>query len=233
MRYFKHHIGDYAAATQHLSFLEDAALHRMLRLYYQTENPLPGDLKALARLVGARSEEEKEAVATIAGEFFTLEEDGFHQRRCDAELAGHRERTLKASEYGKRGGRPAKTEKPSLSDSKANHQPSTTNHDSEPVGSAAHAAAGDGQERKPREVIFADCLPWLNARQGRDCRSLLGKWLAETRDDAAMLRLLREAEAESPIDPAAWIAGRVRPRGSPADQRAREVELAIQRGLAS
>jgi len=223
MRYFKHHIGDYAAATQHLSFLEDAALHRMLRLYYQTEKALPGDLKALARLLGARSEEEKEAVATVAGEFFTLEADGFHQRRCDSELAGHRERTAKASEYGKRGGRPAKSEKPSLSEPEANHQPSTTNHDPEPVGSA----------RKPREVIFAECLPWLNARQGRDCRSLLGKWLAETRDDGAMLRLLREAEAASPVDPAAWIAGRVKPRESRSDSRAREVELAIQRGLAS
>jgi len=82
-------------------------------------------------------------------------------------------------------------------------------------------------------VIFTECLPWLNARQGRDCRSLVGKWLAETRDDAAMLGLLREAEAESPVDPAAWIAGRLKTRESRSDSRAREVELAIQRGLAS
>ena len=112
MRYFKHHIGDYAAATQHLSFVEDAAYHRMMRHYYQTEKPLLSDLKALARVLGARTKEEKEAVATVVSEFFTLESDGFHQRRCDAEIESQREKSRKASEAGKMGGRPNKEAKP-------------------------------------------------------------------------------------------------------------------------
>lgn len=112
MRHFNHHIGDYAAATQHLSFVEDAAYHRMMRLYYQTEKPLLSDLKGLARLLGARTKEEKEAVATIANEFFTLESDGWHQRRCDAEIARYQEKSQKASEAGRKGGRPRRTDKP-------------------------------------------------------------------------------------------------------------------------
>ena len=36
MNYFELHVGDYDAATAHLSMLEDAAYGRMLRVYYRT-----------------------------------------------------------------------------------------------------------------------------------------------------------------------------------------------------
>lgn len=61
MRHFAHHIGDYAAATAHLSFVEDAAYHRLLRLYYRDERALPSDVAACQRLVAARSREERAA----------------------------------------------------------------------------------------------------------------------------------------------------------------------------
>ena len=83
MNYYEHHIGDYAEATAHLSFVEDAAYSRMIRKYYATEKPLPADAKAIQRLIGARTKEEKEAVETVLQEFFTLQDDGWHQTRCD------------------------------------------------------------------------------------------------------------------------------------------------------
>lgn len=86
MNYYEHHIGDYAEATAHLSFVEDAAYSRLIRKYYAQEKPLPADIKAAQRLVGARTKEEKDAVAAVLEEFFTLEEDGWHNRRCDKEL---------------------------------------------------------------------------------------------------------------------------------------------------
>lgn len=86
MNFYKHHIGDYAQATAHLSFIEDAAYSRMIRKYYAEERPLPIDVKAVQRLVGARTKEEKQAVDDVLGEFFTLEEDGWHNKRCDAEI---------------------------------------------------------------------------------------------------------------------------------------------------
>lgn len=86
MNFYKHHIGDYAQATAHLSFVEDAAYSRMLRKYYAEEKPLPADLKAVQRLVGARTREEKEAVGLVLEEFFTLAADGWHNKRADAEL---------------------------------------------------------------------------------------------------------------------------------------------------
>lgn len=91
MNYFEHHIGDYAEATAHLTFVEDAAYSRMIRKYYATEKPLPADVKAVQRLVAARTKEEREAVATVLEEFFVLAEDGWHNHRCDTEIARFRE----------------------------------------------------------------------------------------------------------------------------------------------
>ena len=86
MNFYKHHLGDYAQATGHLTFVEDAAYSRLLRKYYSDERPIPAEIKFAQRLVGARTREEKNAVETVLNEFFTLESDGWHNRRCDAEL---------------------------------------------------------------------------------------------------------------------------------------------------
>lgn len=99
MNYYEHHIGDYAQATAHLSFVEDAAYCRLIRKYYATERPLPGDLKQLQRLVGARTREEKLAVETILGEFFYFDDGVWRNKRCDSEIAkyldGEPEREVK------------------------------------------------------------------------------------------------------------------------------------------
>lgn len=92
MRHFAHHIGDYAAATAHLSFVEDAAYHRLLRLYYRDERALPSEVAACQRLVGARTKDERAAVETVLREFFTLDDDGWHQTRADGEIAIYHKR---------------------------------------------------------------------------------------------------------------------------------------------
>lgn len=96
VNYYEHHIGDYAEATAHLSFVEDAAYSRCIRKYYASEAPLPADVKAVQRLVGARSRDEKAAVDTILREFFTLTEDGWHNARCDEEIARYQDKRSSA-----------------------------------------------------------------------------------------------------------------------------------------
>jgi len=96
VNYYEHHIGDYAQATSHLSFVEDAAYSRLLRKYYAEEKPLPADLRAVQRLVSARTDEEREAVDVVLQEFFVLEEDGWHNKRADAEIEKVREKSAKA-----------------------------------------------------------------------------------------------------------------------------------------
>ena len=99
MNYFEHHIGDYAEATSHLTFVEDAAYHRLMRKYYAKEMPIPADLKQAQRLIGARTKEEREAVQAVLEEFFSLEQDGWHQKKCDEViekyLSGEPEREVK------------------------------------------------------------------------------------------------------------------------------------------
>lgn len=94
MNYFELHIGDLTEATAHLSLLEDGVYGRLLRKYYATEKPLPAEVKQIQRLVGARTKEERDAVDTVLAEFFELQDDGWHQSRCDAEIAAFHEKQL-------------------------------------------------------------------------------------------------------------------------------------------
>jgi uncharacterized protein YdaU (DUF1376 family) len=87
VNYYKRHLGDYAAATRHLSLLEHGVYTLLLDWYYVNERPLPADEAAVARLVGARSKDERSAVSQILREFFDLRESGWHHARCDAEIA--------------------------------------------------------------------------------------------------------------------------------------------------
>jgi uncharacterized protein YdaU (DUF1376 family) len=96
MNYYDHHIGDYDEATAHLTACEDGIYSRLIRKYMATEKALPIDVKALQRLVRARTRDEKEAVQTILDEFFDLREDGWHQGRCDETIARYQEKQRKA-----------------------------------------------------------------------------------------------------------------------------------------
>jgi uncharacterized protein YdaU (DUF1376 family) len=96
VNFFPLHINDYDQATAHLTAIEDGILGRLIRRYYATERPLVADIAALKRLVRAHSRQEQEAVDTVLPEFFELQEDGWHQRRCDAELAQYQAKQEKS-----------------------------------------------------------------------------------------------------------------------------------------
>jgi uncharacterized protein YdaU (DUF1376 family) len=98
VNYYEHHIGDYAAATGHLSLVEDAVYSRMLRRYYLQEGPLPSDSRQIARLVGARAQDELDAVEAVLAEFFDLLDDGWHQKRADEDIAVFRTKQLAKSD---------------------------------------------------------------------------------------------------------------------------------------
>jgi uncharacterized protein YdaU (DUF1376 family) len=90
VNYFEDHIGDYAAATAHLSWDEDMAYTRLIRAYYHTEKPIPkGQAYRLAR---ASTAAHRRAVDAVLTEFFELREDGFHQKRCDEEIVRFHEK---------------------------------------------------------------------------------------------------------------------------------------------
>lgn len=87
MNFYKHHIGDYATATAHLSWDEDMAYRRLLQVYYQHEKPIPLDKRAIYRLVRAQTKAQREAVDVVLAEFFDPQDDGWHNERADEEIA--------------------------------------------------------------------------------------------------------------------------------------------------
>lgn len=110
MNYYEHHIGDYDADTAHLSWIEDMAYTRLLRLYYRKEAPIPAAVPDACRLVRALTKEHKQAVESVLLEFFTLADDGWHQTRCDGEVTRYQAKAERNREVGKLGGRPRKVE---------------------------------------------------------------------------------------------------------------------------
>lgn len=101
MNHYPHHIGDFNNATRHLTRIERSIYSDMIDLYYDTEHPLPADHKKLARRLLVVSPEELEAMQSVLDEFFTLGDDGYHNDRCDREIAAYREKSEKASNSAK------------------------------------------------------------------------------------------------------------------------------------
>ena len=94
MNYYEHHLGDWAAATSHLTWDEDAAYTRLLRVYYHTEKAIPEGQQY--RLAKASSPAQRKAVDSVLAEFFTLEDGAYRQKRADAEIARYHDKQRKA-----------------------------------------------------------------------------------------------------------------------------------------
>jgi len=92
MHYYSHHIGDFQRDTASLSDADTLAYLRLLWMYYDTEQPLPNDPKKLAFRIGSNSD----AVQMLLEAFFSLENDVWNHKRCDAELATYRAKSDRA-----------------------------------------------------------------------------------------------------------------------------------------
>jgi uncharacterized protein YdaU (DUF1376 family) len=107
MNFYKRHIGDYIKKAGHLTLLEHGVYARLMDVYYTREAGIPED-KA-ARLIGARSKEELQALANVLDEFFILVEGTWTQNRCEEEIGIASEKAEKNRSNGAKGGRPRKT----------------------------------------------------------------------------------------------------------------------------
>ena len=85
MNYYERHIGDYLKDTAHLSLLEHGVYSRLLDVYYTRESGIPDN--QAARLIGARTEPETQALQVVLQEFFELRDGAWRQGRCDQEIS--------------------------------------------------------------------------------------------------------------------------------------------------
>ena len=90
MNFYKHHLGDYDGATAHLTWDEDMAYTRLLRMYYRREKPIPKDPGETYRLLRAQTAPQKAAVTRILNEFFEERADGWHNKRADEEITAYK-----------------------------------------------------------------------------------------------------------------------------------------------
>ncbi len=144
MHYYQFHVGDWILDTNHLTLEEEAVYRRLLDHYYNTESAIPEETQSVIRRLRLRGYEE--LVGSILDEFFVLEEDGWHNKRADKEIADYNKKAEQARNNGRKGGRPKKekqqvteeenpekTQSVSIanqeeSGSKTNHKPLTNNH---------------------------------------------------------------------------------------------------------
>lgn len=101
MNFYPHHIGDYKAATAHLSNEEDLAYRRLLEMYYDTEQSIPVDTQWVSRRLRVGSD----VLQTVLKDFFLLTSEGFRHARCDLEIREYNAKAEIARANGKKGGR--------------------------------------------------------------------------------------------------------------------------------
>jgi uncharacterized protein YdaU (DUF1376 family) len=130
MYYYKFNIADWHLATSHLSLEEEAIYFRLINYYYDTEQAIPEETQSVIRRLRLGSY--SEIVGIILKEFFTLESDGWHHKRCDDEISQYHDKAEVNQVNGKKGGRPKKTQTVSKDNPDItltnNHKPLTNNH---------------------------------------------------------------------------------------------------------
>jgi uncharacterized protein YdaU (DUF1376 family) len=101
MHYFQFNIGDYRAATAHLSNEEDLAYRRLLDMYYDIESKIPLDTQWVARRIRI----EPAVVCDVLNDMFIKQEDGWFHARCDDVIKQYHAMAEKNRANGRLGGR--------------------------------------------------------------------------------------------------------------------------------
>lgn len=143
VNYFRLHVGDYLRDTAHLSLLEHGVYARLLQVYYTRESPIPDSEKY--RVIGARLQEERDAVDSVLREFFALDAGGWRQQRCDREIAAYQEKAERNRDVGRLGGRPVKSRNPEETQTVSTKNPDVT------LASSQEPRAKEQREEKDRE----------------------------------------------------------------------------------
>ena len=94
MNYVQFHIGDWESGTRLLTPLEKGIYIDLLMLYYSTERPILRSY--FDRITRGYTEDERKAFDYVVAQYFEEQDDGFHNARCDEEIAKAAEKSEKA-----------------------------------------------------------------------------------------------------------------------------------------
>jgi len=127
MHYYQFNIGDYRAATAHLSNEEDLAYRRLLDMYYDTENQIPLDTQWVAK----RLRLDTEVVKSVLLDMFKLTDAGWQHGRCETVIEQYHAMAEKNRANGRLGGRkknPVASDSQPTAKATINDKPITNNH---------------------------------------------------------------------------------------------------------
>lgn len=219
MNFFKLYIGDYQRDTAHLSIAEHGAYMLMLQHYYATEKPLPVG-KALHRMLRAQDKTERDAIDTVAAQFWVESDAGLDNSRATEEIRKAVHQRTVNQEIGKRGGRPKatghKTESVSESDGERepinnpNHSQTPKKEKEPPNPPAANAASmPDGFANfwhvYPRHTGKANAVKaWAKLKPNEELQAQI---LASVAVQAKSRDWLKDGGQFIP-HPATWLNGR-------------------------
>ena len=213
LAYFPMYPDDYEADTAHLTLAEDGAYSRLLRLCWRTHGcSLPADRAWIYRRMRAASDEEKEVVDIVLGEFFTLRDGRFSNARLMKEwLAGNEahERRVKA---GSKGGKSKalKTNEVTPSNAVAKPKQPEPEPEPEPEEESSVANATDGDAVEPVEVSVVSAAVWnagkpfLASRRVPNPGAMIGRWL-KSHSPLALLHAIEAAQRAGTQDPVPYI----------------------------
>ena len=199
VNYYEHHLGDWAAATGHLTWDEDMAYTRLLRAYYHHERAIPDGQQY--RLAKASTPGQRKAVDAVLAEFFDLRDDGWHQKRADAEIARYQDKQAKAKRsaearwsaqrpQSERNADASPDAMRTHSEGNALQTPDTRHHPSSKAAVEAPQAARRGSRLPPDwepgepGMAFAASQGLTNGRATAELAKFRDFWTAKTGADA-------------------------------------------------
>ena len=201
MHYYTFNIADYRKDTGHLSTLEHGIYRQLLDWYYLEEVPIPKETQTVIRRLRLGSDSDIQSLQNVLNDFFILQDDGYHQLRCDDQIEKYHDKAEVNKVNGKLGGRPKKTQsvilaKPTQSETKGdetltiNHKPRTINQepviDAAPKGSAkAKRLSGDWVLPKEWGLWTVDNMKWDAATVRFEADKFKDFWMAKAGRDAA------------------------------------------------
>jgi uncharacterized protein YdaU (DUF1376 family) len=173
------------------------AYTRLLRAYYLREGPIPDAEKY--RLTRAGSKAERAAIDTVLNEYFHLLEDGWHNKRADAEVAAYQSQANTNRRIART--RPRTVDEP-LHESSTNRppaysaygapnqkpEPRTRNQKPEEPQNGAGAPAWVPPEFEEFLQHRREKKQSMTPTAIRNAIAKLGRWRAEGKDIAAIIR---------------------------------------------
>ena len=208
MNFFKLYIGDYQRDTAHLSIAEHGAYMLLLQDYAATEKPLPSG-KALHRMLRAQDKTEREAIDSVATQFWLTTDDGLVNDRADVEItkaAAQADTNARIAREREDRRKAARKPNEQSTNRATNGQPNQTPDSSVPNGTGGEPPDKPAAEKSKSQLWKAAVS--LLAGQGMpepQARTFIGRLAKDYPHGDIVQKAVEAAVSEQPPDARAYL----------------------------